>query len=458
LASTGAPGALGVPTSAAGNLLLQGGTLSYVGAGENTNRLFTVSPTGGAIDASGSGAVVFNNGGGVVSADAAARAATTESTSSTTITLSSVYDLVAGMTVTGTNIVPGSTIVSVNPTAGSIKISAAPTAASSSTSPDTLSFSVVPRTLTLTGTSTANNTMGNVLANSAGGGGLSLTKTGIGKWILSAANTYSGNTTVNAGTLEIGATGSISSSTTTVGPSGTLNVIGSIPSTATVNANGAVNFAGNTGTVPTTRTLGALNIGIGTTAVTVVLPSTAAFYPKTLNPTSLTFADTAGKLDLTNNKLITAGSAATALALINGGQLVSSSISNSPPTGLGYIDLPGAQMEVRFTLLGDANLDGTVDVGDLGALATSYGATGGVSWVNGDFNRDATVDVGDLGALATNYGTSLSTGAGSGLSAASPAAAAVSGSSSAVPEPASLGLLALGAMSMLGRHRRRRSL
>ena len=39
---------------------------------------------------------------------------------------------------------------------------------------------------------------------------------------------------------------------------------------------------------------------------------------------------------------------------------------------------------------------GGVDVGDLGALATAYGLTGGQSWINGDFNQDANVDVGDL--------------------------------------------------------------
>jgi hypothetical protein len=54
---------------------------------------------------------------------------------------------------------------------------------------------------------------------------------------------------------------------------------------------------------------------------------------------------------------------------------------------------------------GDANCDGTVDVGDLGILAANYGTTRNVSWTQGDFTGDGIVDVGDLGILAANYGT-----------------------------------------------------
>ena len=59
-------------------------------------------------------------------------------------------------------------------------------------------------------------------------------------------------------------------------------------------------------------------------------------------------------------------------------------------------------------LPGDANGDGSVDVSDLGILATNYGGTSGFWWREGDFTRDGAVDVSDLGILATNYGTSAS--------------------------------------------------
>jgi hypothetical protein len=55
-------------------------------------------------------------------------------------------------------------------------------------------------------------------------------------------------------------------------------------------------------------------------------------------------------------------------------------------------------------LPGDANCDGTVDVGDLGILAANYGTTSCVTWNLGDFSGDGAVDVGDLGILAAHYG------------------------------------------------------
>ncbi|MEA1952115.1 MAG: hypothetical protein U9N87_12070, partial [Planctomycetota bacterium] len=57
-------------------------------------------------------------------------------------------------------------------------------------------------------------------------------------------------------------------------------------------------------------------------------------------------------------------------------------------------------------LPGDANRDGSVDVSDLGILATNYDAGSGFEWGDGDFTGDGLVDVSDLGVLATNYGTS----------------------------------------------------
>jgi hypothetical protein len=58
-------------------------------------------------------------------------------------------------------------------------------------------------------------------------------------------------------------------------------------------------------------------------------------------------------------------------------------------------------------LAGDANLDNSVDVGDLGILAANYGGVG-KHWSQGDFNNDGAVDVGDLGILAAHYGTNSS--------------------------------------------------
>jgi hypothetical protein len=49
---------------------------------------------------------------------------------------------------------------------------------------------------------------------------------------------------------------------------------------------------------------------------------------------------------------------------------------------------------------GDANLDGQVDVADLGILASHWQITG--FWTDGDLDNNGLIDVGDLGILATH--------------------------------------------------------
>lgn len=53
---------------------------------------------------------------------------------------------------------------------------------------------------------------------------------------------------------------------------------------------------------------------------------------------------------------------------------------------------------------GDSDLDGDVDLSDLGALASHYGAASGARWSYGDFDLDGDVDLSDLGTLASHYG------------------------------------------------------
>jgi hypothetical protein len=53
---------------------------------------------------------------------------------------------------------------------------------------------------------------------------------------------------------------------------------------------------------------------------------------------------------------------------------------------------------------GDADLDGRVDLDDLGRLATHWQSPG--HWIDGDFDYNGLVDVNDLGLLASNWQTS----------------------------------------------------
>ena len=107
-------------------------------------------------------------------------------------------------------------------------------------------------------------------------------------------------------------------------------------------------------------------------------------------------------------------------------------------------------MLIKFTYAGDTNLDGQVTIADLGELASNWQSTTAV-WRQGDFNYDGAVTISDLGDLASNW----QAGVGSPLGMSfEEALAAVGLGGVAVPEPATMGLLVLGACT-LKRARRR---
>jgi hypothetical protein len=112
---------------------------------------------------------------------------------------------------------------------------------------------------------------------------------------------------------------------------------------------------------------------------------------------------------------------------------------------------------VRYTLAGDATLDGVVDFNDLVKLAQNYNMTVSATsdgwWARGDFTYDGVVDFNDLVRLAQNYNGTLPAGAVPG--AAAGFGGDVAAAFASVPEPAALGGLAvIAAAGLPGRRRR----
>ena len=90
-----------------------------------------------------------------------------------------------------------------------------------------------------------------------------------------------------------------------------------------------------------------------------------------------------------------------------------------------------AATALSFTLLGDYNLDGTVDAADYSVWRNSLGQVGANLAADGD--RDGRIDADDYALWKSHFGTS---GSGSG---------GIDGGGS-VPEPASLALVSLAAL------------
>ncbi|MFI5380818.1 MAG: dockerin type I domain-containing protein, partial [Tepidisphaerales bacterium] len=58
------------------------------------------------------------------------------------------------------------------------------------------------------------------------------------------------------------------------------------------------------------------------------------------------------------------------------------------------------------TLVGDANLDGVVNIQDFGLLSGNFGQATNL-WSRGDFNGDSVVNIQDFGLLSKAFGTQL---------------------------------------------------
>jgi autotransporter-associated beta strand protein/probable HAF family extracellular repeat protein len=307
----------------------------------------------------------------------------------------------------------------------------------------TLNSTVSPGSVTV---NTANAYTFTGTGTIAGTGGL--LKTGTGSLAISTSNSYSGGTNVSAGTLYLNANGAL--------PAGGSLIVGS---------NAALIAANH-----------------GTSARFLLSPSTLSISGST--------NAWAGKLDLANNDLVvqsgdlptvtnqlkqgyasgtwngpngivSSAAASNSSHLTALGGILNTTDGTTPLYGttgsLGLFDgtSPSASaVLVRYTYYGDANLDGKVDGSDYSRIDAGFlaHATG---WYNGDFNYDGVIDGSDYTLIDNAYNSQGGVLPNASIASEVTPTAEIA-SSSAVPEPTSIALLAWALPMLLGRRRSHR--
>ncbi len=310
-------------------------------------------------------------------------------------------------------------------------------------------ISLLSNTTVTVAPSASTLTVANLSSTSA-----TLTKAGLGNLKLTGTTSLSGGATVAAGQMTLS--------------SGSLTT-----PQLTANSGGSVAFNGGT-LSPTSLNLsgGQMTLASSVTPVMVL--------------TSLAFAGSnnswSGKLDLNNNDMIVQGAGAAGFAAItnqigqgyNGGSWTGNGITSSAAaattnTGLGvelnminggsalFTSFDGqpvttADVLVKYTYLGDADLNGVVNGSDYTLIdnGLNNGLTG---WRNGDFNYDGVVNGDDYTLIDNSFNTQAGPLSEAALATEmiAHATAQIASGDSQVPEPG--GLMMLAAAGLLSRRR-----
>ncbi|QYM78758.1 autotransporter-associated beta strand repeat-containing protein [Horticoccus luteus] len=433
LAAGGAASSIGNSTNAAGNLVINGGTLKYTGGGDATNRRFTLGASGGALDASGSGAITFNSTNAVTFAGTNARTFTLSGSNTDTNTLAASIGNNTGATsltktdggtwaltsaassytgvttvdggvlqvsklanggsnssigassnAAGNLVIDGGTLRYAGTSdttnrlftvgAGGATIEAAGSGALSFTNTGSLAMSGSgDRTLTLGGASTANNTLASIIAN-PGTGTTSLIKNDAGLWLLTGTNTYTGPTTINGGILQTTGSNRIADASDLI-----------------IGAGGTFQFDWGANS----ETVGALS-GSGTLSIRGSNFTTSTAADTTFSGTITDSYGTFHKAG-TGNLTLTGTNTFTGLTYVDGGTLT---LGNSAALGgstSGNVIANGATLALQGGI--------TVNEGSFSVQGTGAGAVGAIYNLSGNNTLNATLNLAGATTIGSAAGT-----------------------------------------------------
>jgi len=333
----------------------------------------------------------------------------------------------------------------------------------------TLSTRTAPITISVASGSQTQLQTGNSLIR----GTSPVTKSGTGTLVYDVANTTTGSTTIQAGTLRVAHPQGLAASPTTIQAEGRLLVDTGITMKAPQVTLAGGTLAAAAISVNGTSGIGLLTISSGVVAGApalsiagggrVVMSATSA---ESLNVSALTIDQTAGgRLDLGKGSITIAPGGITSAALradlaagfadgawSGTSGIVSTAVATAQAAGLlrtiGWTDAGDGTLRAAFAAPGDSNLDGLIDLLDAANFLTGglYDANLPGTWADGDFTYDGLVDILDA---ADFIGTGLfDTGFYEG---------SVAGTVAVVPEPSGMALIGFAAMvgAVAGRKRPR---
>jgi fibronectin-binding autotransporter adhesin len=239
-----------------------------------------------------------------------------------------------------------------------------------------------------------------------------------------SSSTYSGNI------ADAGGASTNTGGTLVMASTGTLNLASSTGLTLpnlTVNSGTVTLGAGTSGATAPFNVSGTMTISNGTKVAYLSNP-----YGGVTNTVASLSIVGSGQLDLANSNLITSTPSNTIRQYLingyNGGawngtggiSSVNANASYNIPasngghfTALGYtsgtstvgaaLGLTAGQTLVKYTIYGDANLDGTVDINDLNIVLSNFLSGNPATWDTGDFFYAGQTDISDLNAVLSNF-------------------------------------------------------
>ena len=247
---------------------------------------------------------------------------------------------------------------------------------------------------------------------------------------------------LNTTNLTVSSGGSYAGAINDGGTAGALTVAAALSvgsfNVGTVNANANLQIHGTskTSALNLTGGTGAWTTGLDLTTSKFILESTVS--TKTVDLARITDQAHFGTTHTDGLFTSTSLGANFAIAVVDNG------IVNK--TTFGGIAVDSNSILVGAEMLGDANIDGHVDLTDLSTVLNNFGANTS-AWTSGNFDGGTAIDLTDLSAVLNNFGAT-------NPNASDAPAGAIGTAAIATPEPASLAVMSMGLAVLLRRSRR----